>query len=101
MEKACLVHVSLADNHVDVLRPHADMYYSASYICKQYCVFVRERAATEALFRRHVLRTFKKLQIKVKCYKGWLQLIPERHARELIDEPVDPDSRIIVLSRRN
>ena len=100
MEKACLCHITLTDEDIRTLKPYADMNYSANLLNKQFSVIVRERAFTEAVWRKHVLSALKRLKISPPNNRNWCQTIPEQEARELISNPAGMDSRIIVLRKR-
>ena len=100
MEKACIAYVPLTDEQVNLLRPYADMNYSDSLINKHFSVIVRERAATEQQFRRHVLQMLKRLNIAPKLSKHWLQTLPEGQARNVIKtSSTEPDARFILLRK--
>ena len=100
MEKACIAYVPLSDEQVDLLRPYAEMNYSESLISKHYSVIVRERAATEQQFRRHITQTLKRFNITLKLNRHWLQTLPESEARKLIKQSsTDPDARLILLRK--
>ena len=100
MEKACIAYVPLTDEQVNLLRPYADMNYSDSLINKHFSVIVRERAATEQQFRRHVLQMLKRLNIAPKLSKHWLQTLPESEARKVIQKSsTKPDARLILLRK--
>ena len=99
MEKACIAYVPLNDEQVNLLRPYADMNYSDSLISKHYSVIVRERAATEQQFRRHIVQTLKRFNITPKL-RHWLQTLPESEARKLIKQSsTEPDARLILLRK--
>ena len=101
MEKACIAYVPLTDEQVNLLRPHADMNYSDSLIDKRFSVIVRERAATEAQFRRHILQMLRRLNIAPKLSKRWFQTLPESEARKVIKtSPTEQDARLIILPRK-
>ena len=101
MEKACIVYVPLTDEQISLLRPHADMNYSESLINKHFSVIVRERAFTEAQFRRHVLQMLKRFGISPKLSKHWLQTLPESEARSVINTSSrEPDAHLIILPRK-
>ena len=101
MEKACIAYVPLNDEQVNLLRPYADMNYSDSLINKHFSVIVREKAATEAQFRRHILQMLKRLNIAPKLSKHWLQTLPESEARNVIKtSSTEPDARLILLPRK-
>ena len=100
MEKACIAYVPLTDEQVNLLRPYADMNYSDSLINKHFSVILRERAATEQQFRRHVLQMLKRLNIAPKLSKHWLQTLPESEARKVIQKSsTEPDARLILLRK--
>ena len=100
MEKACIAYVPLTDEQVNLLRPYADMNYSDSLINKHFSVIVRERAATEQQFRRHVLQMLKRLNIAPKFSKHWCQTLPEGQARNVIKaSSTEPDARLILLRK--
>ena len=100
MEKACIAYVPLTDEQVNLLRPYADMNYSDSLINKRFSVIVRERAATEQQFRRHVLQMLKRLNIAPKLSKRWLQTLLESQTRKVIKtSSTEPDARLILLRK--
>ena len=100
MEKACIAYVPLSDEQVNLLRPYAEMNYSESLISKHYSVIVRERAATEQQFRRHIVQTLKRFNITPKLNRHWLQTLPESEARKLIKQSsTEPDARLILLRK--
>ena len=100
MEKACIAYVPLSVEQVNLLRPYADMNYSDSLISKRYSVIVRERAATEQQFRRHIIQTLKRFNIIPKLSKHWLQTLPESEARKVIQKSsTEPDARLILLRK--
>ena len=100
MEKACIAYVPLSDEQVNLLRPYAEMNYSESLISKHYSVIVRERAATEQQFRRHITQTLKRFNITLKLNRHWLQTLPESEARKLIKQSsTEPDARLILLRK--
>ena len=77
------------------------MNYSDSLISKHYSVIVRERAATEVQFRRHIIQTLKRFNITPKLSKKhWLQTLPESEARKVIQKSsTEPDARLILLRK--
>ena len=100
MEKACIAYVPLSVEQVNLLRPYADMNYNDSLISKHYSVIVRERAATEQQFRRHIIQTLKRFNITPKLSKHWLQTMPESEARKVIqNSSTEPDARLILLRK--
>ena len=99
MEKACIAHVTLTDEEIRTLTPFVLENYSAHLLTKQFSVIVRERAFTEAQWRKHILNALKRFKINPPKNKHWLQTVPEQEARELINNPTT-DSRVIVLRTR-
>ena len=99
MEKACVCHVTLTDEEIRTLWPFVDEKYSANLFDKQFFVIVREKAFTEAQWRKHILNALKRFKINPPKNKHWLQTVPEQEARELINNPTT-DSRAIVLRTR-
>ena len=100
MEKACVCHVTLSDEEIRTLTPFVLDNYSAHLLSKQYSVIVREKAFTEAQWRKHVLNALKRFKINPPKNKHWLQTIPEQEAREFISNPARSDSRLIVLPHK-
>ena len=100
MEKACVCHVTLSDEEIRTLTPFVLENYSAHLLSKQYSVIVREKAFTEAQWRKHILNALKRFKINPPKNKHWLQTIPEQEAREFISNPARSDSRLIVLPRK-
>ena len=100
MEKACVCHVTLSDEEIRTLTPFVLENYSAHLLSKQYSVIVREKACTEAQWRKHVLNALKRFKMNPPKNKHWLQTIPEQEAREFISNPARSDSRLIVLPRK-
>ena len=100
MEKACVCHVTLSDEEIRTLTPFVLENYSAHLLSKQYSVIVREKAFTEAQWRKHILNALKRFKINPPKNKHWLQTIPEQEAREFISNPARSDSRLIVLPHK-
>ena len=100
MEKACVCHVTLSDEEIRTLTPSVLENYSAHLLSKQYSVIVREKAFTEAQWRKHILNALKRFKINPPKNKHWLQTIPEQEAREFISNLARSDSRLIVLPHK-
>ena len=100
MENACVCHVTLSDEEIRTLTPFVLENYSAHLLSKQFSVIVREKAFTEAQWRKHILNALKRFKISPPKNKHWLQTIPEQEAREFISNPARSDSRLIVLPHK-
>ena len=100
MEQACVCHVTLSDEEIRTLTPFVLENYSAHLLSKQYSVIVREKAFTEAQWRKHVLNALKRFKINPPKNKHWLQTIGEQEAREFVSNPARSDCRLIVLPHK-